>query len=52
VDGDWDSGAILVTNAGTTSITSGVVSNTVAYGIAAVAVVFIIATGYLAMRRR
>jgi hypothetical protein len=35
-----------------TAPTHGAVSDTVAYGIAAVAVVFIIATGYLALKRR
>jgi hypothetical protein len=44
-----------VTTTSTSTVTaagSGGVSTTTAYGIAAVAVVFIIATGYLAMRGR
>jgi hypothetical protein len=46
------SGTGVVTVTSTTTSTSGGVSSATLYGVAAVAVIFIIATGYLAMRGR
>jgi len=46
------SGSATTTTTTTTTTTSGGVSSTALYGVAAVAVIFIIATGYLAMRGR
>jgi len=46
------SGAVSTTTTTTTTTTGGGVSSTALYGVAAVAVIFIIATGYLAMRGR
>jgi hypothetical protein len=46
------SGSGSVTTTTTTTTTSGGVSSAALYGVAAVAVIFIIATGYLAMRGR
>ena len=50
VSGSGASGVVTVTS--TTTSTSGGVSSATLYGVAAVAVIFIIATGYLAMRGR
>jgi glucose dehydrogenase len=50
VSGSGASGVVTVTS--TTTSTGGGVSSATLYGVAAVAVIFIIATGYLAMRGR
>jgi glucose dehydrogenase len=50
VSGSGASGVVTVTS--TTTSTSGGISSATLYGVAAVAVIFIIATGYLAMRGR
>jgi hypothetical protein len=46
------SGSVIVSTVVSTSTTSGGVSSATLYGVAAIAVIFIIATGYLAMRGR